>query len=403
MNSGTKPEVDDLILRIYDTALNPRVWPELLQDIAHYCNARGAFIFELEGQGRDRRLNAVRASAIFDPQIVRQYLMKHASDELSDQEFFASRSQMSDAIELVPDTEISQELVDAQTGAEVFDRPHMKMQMEFGFKHRAGALLNKDDLYRDRFALQFSLNHGTVKDEDCAAAVKIMPHLAKAISLSRPANQLQRQYESIARAVDQLNVGVAILDYEKRVVFRNAEFDRQIDSYSAFRIGNDGRLAFSQDRFDRSIMDLLGELDGHGRYGARPRKEAVASALDEEEGFALCVEVAPLPTADDFGETSLNGHIVYSLDTSQSYQVRTDTLRDLFDLTKSESEIVGLLAEGLTNQQISDQRTKSVHTINTQVKSILSKTRAANRTQLIRLVTNLSTAMKPNEGDKDDK
>ena len=393
MGSGAKPDANDLILRIYDTALNPRIWPELLQDIARFCNARGAFIFEMEGQGEDRRLNAVRASAIFDPDIVRQYLALHAKDELSDQEFFASRSQMTDAIDLVPDTEISGQLIDATTGAEVFDRPHMKMQMQFGFKHRAGALLNKDDLYRDRFALQFSLNHGVVKDEDRAAAAVLMPHLAKAISLARPANQLQRRYESIARAVDNLNVGVAILDFEKRVVFRNGEFDRQMAEYRAFRVGNDGRLAFSQDRFDRSVVDLLGDARRHGQYGARPRKEAVATVLDDEETFALCVEIAPLPTADDFGETSLDGHIVYSLDTSQSYAVRTDTMRDLFDLTRSEAEVVELLAEGLTNQQISEKRTKSIHTINTQVKSILSKTRTANRTQLIRLATNLSTAL----------
>lgn len=400
MNSGTKPDVNDLILRIYDTALDSKIWPELLQDIATYCNARGAFIFELEGQAEERKLNAVRASAIFDPNIVRDYLQKHAMDELSDQEFFASRSQKkSDAIELVPDTEISQDLIDTKTGAAVFDRPHMKTQMEFGFKHRAGALLNKDDLFRDRFALQFSLNHGVVKDEDCAAAAQLMPHLAKAISLARPTTQLQRRYESVTRAVNHLNIGVAILDFEKRVVFRNAEFDRQIETYRAFRVGNDGQLAFSQDRFDRSVTELLGDARLHGQFGGRPRKEAIASTFDDDDGFALCVEIAPLPNADEFGETSLNGHIVYSLDTSQSYSVRTDVLRDLFDLTKSEAEVVSLMAEGLTNQQVSEKRTKSIHTINTQVKSILSKTRTANRTQLIRLATNLSTAMMSQSDD----
>ena len=393
MASGDKPNVNDLVLKIYDTALDPATWPEILQEVAWYCNARGAFIFELEGQGETRRLNAVRASAIFDPEMVRAYLANHAEDELSDQEFFASRSRMTDAIELVPDTELDSQLRDSEKGLGVFERPHMQAQMSFGFKHRAGALLNKDDLLRDRFALQFSLDHGIVKPEDCDAAKVLMPHLAKAISLARPTNALQRKYESVARAVDRLNVGVAILDHDRRVVFRNEEFDRQMDDYKAFRVGNDGRLAFSQDKFDRSVQDLLGDISNHGHFGARPRKEAVASALDGDDVFALCVEIAPLPTAMEFGETALDGHIVYSLDTSQAYAVRTDTLKELFDLTKSEAQVVSLLAEGLTNQQISEARTKSVHTINTQVKSVLAKTRTANRTQLIRLVTNLSTAL----------
>ena len=48
------------------------------------------------------------------------------------------------------------------------------------------------------------------------------------------------------------------------------------------------------------------------------------------------------------------------------------------------------MAEGMTNREISDRREKSVETINTQTKSILAKTMSANRTQLIRLATNLS-------------
>ena len=49
----------------------------------------------------------------------------------------------------------------------------------------------------------------------------------------------------------------------------------------------------------------------------------------------------------------------------------------------------GLLAEGLTNRQISDRRNRSVETINSQVKSLLAKADCANRTQLIRRATTI--------------
>jgi len=393
MGPASKPTADDLILRIYDTALDSAVWPELLNDIAHFCNARGAFLFELQGEGQKRVLNAVRHSSYFVPEIVRDYLALHHDDELADQEFFATRSQMTDEIDLIPDDELAGLLKNQKTGGDVFSRPHMQMQMKFGIKHRAGALLNKDDRFRDRLALQFGVDHGPVRPEDRHNASLLMPHLAKAIQLSRPSNMAQRQYNSIAQAVNHLKIGVCILDNRARVVFRNAEFDRQIEQYRAFRVAQDGKLSFNQDKFDRSVADLLGHYSQHGKFGARPRKEAVATVLDEDSTFALCVEVAPLPSAEGFGEMALDGHILYSLDTSQSFKVRTDVLRDLFELTRSEAEVVGLMAEGLTNQQISDQRTKSIHTINTQVKSILSKTQASNRTQLIRLATNLSTTL----------
>jgi DNA-binding CsgD family transcriptional regulator len=49
-------------------------------------------------------------------------------------------------------------------------------------------------------------------------------------------------------------------------------------------------------------------------------------------------------------------------------------------------------SEGLTNVQISERRSKSVETINSQVKSILDKTQTANRTQAIRLATNITSS-----------
>lgn len=53
-------------------------------------------------------------------------------------------------------------------------------------------------------------------------------------------------------------------------------------------------------------------------------------------------------------------------------------------LTKSEAEIVALISQGLTNKEISSCRNRSIATINSQVKAILSKTHSRNRTELVR-------------------
>jgi DNA-binding NarL/FixJ family response regulator len=62
----------------------------------------------------------------------------------------------------------------------------------------------------------------------------------------------------------------------------------------------------------------------------------------------------------------------------------------LFELTGAETDVLALMAEGLTNREISERRSTSITTVNSQTKAILSKTTTANRTQLVRLVTNLS-------------
>ena len=242
-------------------------------------------------------------------------------------------------------------------------------------------------------------DYGPAKPADIAAAESILPHLAKALDVTRPATIAREQRDNLAESINHLNVGICILDQRRRTIFRNIEFDRQLDRYDSFRVDRDGRLALNPDRFDRTIIDLFDHHGHHGKYGARPRKEAIASSINDDGEFALCVEVIPLRRADEFGEMHLDGHVIYSLDTSQSYDLRARMISDLYGLSRSETEILTLMAEGLTNPEISDRRTKSIHTVNSQVKSVLAKTQAANRTQLIRLATNLSVGFPRKEAD----
>jgi len=359
------------------------LWPSVLTEIARYVNAQGAFIFEMEGFGDERLIKAPHFSTAYSSEAVTEYLSLHGEQELRDQDRFAYHSKAADGLELIRDEVL------ADSEEELLARANTQMMIRFGLRYRAGALLNKDQIFQDRFALQFSESHGPLSDGEQARAHLIMPHIAKALSVGRPTQALDQKYNSVATMVDRLKVGVCVLDELGRVVFRNTEFTRQLESYKAFRVEPNGRLRFSQSSFDKSLQELFGGILNHGHFGGRPRKEAVSATLDDGD-FALCIEVVPLDKAPDFGEVELKGHIIYSLDTSVSYNIKGDILTRLFSLTKSESDVLELLADGLTNLQISEARGKSIHTINSQVKSVLAKTHTANRTQLIRMATNVS-------------
>lgn len=54
-------------------------------------------------------------------------------------------------------------------------------------------------------------------------------------------------------------------------------------------------------------------------------------------------------------------------------------------LTRREREILRLMADGLTNVQISDTLTVSCHTVNTHVEHVLTKLHASNRVQAVRI------------------
>lgn len=378
-------ELSDLILAIYDTTINPGAWPEVLDQASRYIGATGAMIFELEGPGDQRRIRVPHVSKIYDTQLVAGYINKYHAEELIDQDIFAGLSRPADQIHFVTDDAL------ANSEAELLARANVRAMIENGIRYRMAALLDKDLVDRDRFALQFTPRTGPISKEHIEKALLIAPHIAKARNISRPTRQLADAFRSVADCIDMLVIGVCILDAQGRIVHLNQEFQRQLDAYPVFRKDRSGKLIMRSSAPAEALGALRGSLANHGRFGARPRKEAITTVI-EDKPHTLCIEVAPLTSASEFGEPKLNGHIVYSMDAGNFYEIDGAMLASIFSLTQTEATILEMLAEGLTNTQISERRSKSVETVNSQVKSILDKTQSANRTQLIRLATNISSS-----------
>ncbi len=373
-----------LILDIYDAALNPALWPDVLYKVSEYCGAMGAFFFELEDGPKGQFIVSPHFTSAFDADLVYGYLEEHREREILDQAIFADHSKRGDRIELISDDVL------APDRATLESRPNAQRMRELGVHYRAGALLNKDILFKDRFAMQFSRKQGPLAGDKVVKSSMLLPHIAKAISLGRPASQLAAKYSAVLESLNKLKLGVCIVDGQGRVVLRNNEFDRQTETHDAFGISQSGSLVINKPDAARSVQKMLDSAANHGRFGARPRKEAIIIEPDNCEG-ALCVEIVPLTSAPQIDSRLRGSSIVFSLDTNSRTEIDAPKLGQLYGLTATEEKILDLVAEGLTNAQIAKTRGKSVETVNTQVKSLLSKTLADNRTQLLRLATQTSS------------
>lgn len=373
----------ELILQVYDAAIDPTKWPEVLDRVSAFLGARGALIFRMGESGTTCKLEAPFFSAAYDPARVAEYLREHERQELVDQERFALYSKRSDAIELVSDTVLF------DTEEEFLSRANVVAMAKVGIRYRSGALLNKDNIYRDRFSMQFSRSHGPLNAVDIEKSGSILPHIAKALNVNRPAEQLFEKFRCVIGCLDLLKVGVCLLDKNGLVILKNKEFQRQLESYDAYHLAVTGKLALNDEKANQNVRQLLCGVERHGQFGARPRKEAIVAVLDGED-YRLCIEVLPLYKLAELGSAPLSGYVLYSLDTSMPLDFNASMMSNLFDLTAAETEVLGLIAEGLSNREIADRRSKSVETINSQAKSLFNKTYTANRTQLVRLATNLS-------------
>ncbi|MBX9465486.1 MAG: helix-turn-helix transcriptional regulator [Aquamicrobium sp.] len=392
--------IDGIILSIYDAAVEPDRWPAVLDRIARMADARGAFIFDIDTSPRDGpRVGATYHTTNYERPLIEAYLRRHNEEELRDQATFAAFSRSGDQVELVPDSVL------APSRQELMQHANAQTMASYGIHHRAGALLNKDHYYSDRFAVQFSQRAGPATGERLRALQTVMPHIAKALNIGRHTSRQFTARHAILDVFDLLRIGICILTASGEVVMANKEFERQRDHLGAFRIDHTKRLLASNEAVRLELASLFASAGNHGKFGARPRKEAVLHPL-EQDGMALCLEVTPLFMPDMLGDRAFSGFALFSLDTSQAYNIDTSFLAQAFSLTKSEEAILSMLAEGLTNAQISERRQRSLETVSSQVKTVLAKTMSQNRTQLIRLATEFNPRMfvgstVPHTGDEE--
>ncbi len=382
-------ELQKVIMSVYDAALDPAMWPSVLDRIAELSDARGAFIFDLDSGEKNLMVRATHHTTNYDPSLVSEYLASHNEEEMEDQEKFAAHSSAGDQINLVPDEVL------AENRAALMQRSNAITMASYGIYHRAGALLNKDNYQSDRFALQFSKRAGQASGARLEFIQAIMPHIAKSLNMGRRAASQIEGHAAVLSVLNHLRIGVCILSSRGDVILKNSEFDRQIDESRAFQISSSGRLLPYDEDVRGRLVKLCGGISDHGKYGARPRKEAIFHPF-ERDGLGLCIDVAPLSGRSFLGDRGFDGYVLFSLDASQPQKVDTAYMARSFGLTRSEEAVLKMLTEGLTNAQISERRGRSQETVNTQIKNVLSKTMLDNRTQLLRLATEFSPGLMVN-------
>ncbi len=380
----------DLTLKIYDAVADPAAWQPLLDEVVDRTRAHGSIVFEWHEAGSVRHLVAPLHSTRYPDNLLSLYLDKCARLEELDQDIIRKHTTDHDAVELLDDTLI------ASTPEELRSTEHVKFLESIGIFHRVAGVMNKDNRWISLFSLQLGAGRPQLNAEERAFLSPQLPHLAKALDLSIPLRQLHQRYKAVLSAMDQLRIGLCVLDRRGLMVAQNEEFQRQQESYRSIRVGADGRLMLGSAEANKRLADLMKHVGRHGQFGARPRKESVVSDPTD----TLCIEVSPLKNADEIGTTSFDGFLICSTDTSLPINCNFERVGTAFGLTQTETALVEPIAQGLTNPEIADRRERAVATINAQIKSILSKSGCANRTQFVRAMMRFGTQFLREEAHK---
>ncbi|MEM6479931.1 MAG: LuxR family transcriptional regulator [Pseudomonadota bacterium] len=335
-------DIHATVLSIYDAVADEALWPGVLQRCADEIDALGCIIFEWHDSDHGRALSAPLASSYYDPAAISRYVSRCFADEASDQDVFEAHSLARDSVDLIEDDVL------AASATQLDARANVQVLRKLGIKHRAAGLLNKDNTAVARFSIQLADGRGRLSDRERAHLGALLPHIAKALDLGRPAQQLAAVHQSMLSAMDRLSIGVCVIDPGGRIVARNAEFRRQDEAHRMFDIGPGGIFRLREARHEKRFQTLKEHALNHGRFGARPRKEAIMA----DDSTFLCLEVTPLHRSQEMGARAFDGFLLYSTDTSRPVRCDTRPMQSAYGLTNAERALIDLISEGLTNNQI---------------------------------------------------
>jgi DNA-binding CsgD family transcriptional regulator len=370
-----------LISKIYDAAIDPSLWSDTLFDIAKAVGANGAMVFEVVQGAKGEQIIAPHFSKNFDSEIVAAYLEAFNEQEIIDQGHFARLSDQAKGLQMISDKAF---YPDDATLAKL---PNVQAMMENGLFRRAGTLLNKDFWKIDRFALQFGQDHGPATTSELALMNKLLPHMAKSLRVGRP---LGAEYKlvQLKERLSTLSFGVGVLERNGFPIASNPVFDKIIEVHPIFRKLSTGQIELRSEQNQSPYFNLMKGENAHGISGAYPRKEAL---VFDVEGGTLFVEICPTSAHPELGFLPEGTRLMTILDTSKGHKIKTEIIGRFFKLTKTEGHVLELIAEGFSNIEIAEIRSRSVETIHSQTKSLFKKTNTQNRTELVQLALSLNS------------
>ena len=184
-----------------------------------------------------------------------------------------------------------------------------------------------------------------------------------------------RKAELSAEAIVASSPSAALLSDKSGKII---SYNELAEKYFGASIG----LNLSETALDENLLQEISEwaLNTSERY--------LLLQYQMEDGAKFNL-LAARTTLSDIDHGSGNSHREYIILSSTHIELSdaaNDAIADAFRLSKTETEVANFLVQGFAPTAIAEQRHASIHTVRTQIKSILKKVEAKNASDLVRIL-----------------
>lgn len=373
----------DFIPRIYETITQPENWNSVLQEFAFLCGAA------------DSQL--IFADTLLEEVSFRHRSFKHAPEVLAkmDEAIMANGSG-AQAFEVVSQYPVQTWVTEEIAHKKPIDQlPHVKLMKELIGQERSVALcLNATPIWFDGLILHFKTERGNITEDETAISQIFLPHMAKAVEMSRPFLLLKQRFNAILSVIDRLQIGIVITNEVAEIITCNSEAENQL-------AGNNG-LSQSRNKKLHSRSGKIQTILAEQIFAAANTKDPAAfqaTILSPKRTGELpwLLDIFPLGNLGGEIDRRFKGAAILITDPDKKEMISTRGMEKIFDLTQAESNICELITRGFRAEDVAEERNATLHTVRSQIKSLLHKTATSSQLDLVRLALKVNLPVERKE------
>jgi DNA-binding CsgD family transcriptional regulator len=219
--------------------------------------------------------------------------------------------------------------------------------------------------------------------DEVAALQRLVPHVRNAIAVYQALEANRSEHAVFSGAIEQLAVGIVVLDHDGRIVRSNTVADAilaQDDGVAR----SDGRLRLAA-REHRSRLDAAlaeARVSGAGRVAPIAILRIERSSGRRDYGVAIHRLAPP-----EFMRTGSSPALTLMIsDPERPVLADTAALRQRFGLTRKEAQLAGELAAGLSLDEAATRLGIARNTARSHLRGLFVKTGVSRQGELVRLV-----------------
>ena len=224
-------------------------------------------------------------------------------------------------------------------------------------------------------------------DEDQAISTDIgevndllMGHFARAIKIAKRLVDMDDQHNVVLSLLDRMPIALVLVDAKAQVIETNTLADEILSSDSGLNVKSN--ILDSGIKGDKRLFESIGKMSKHDPAITRGHALSIA---DEQTQNNIMLFIAPLKQHG--AEQKASVAVFISQRKSLPVSLPKE-FSELYELTNKELQITQQLVRGLSIKEISEESTVSQHTVRSQVKSVMRKTRTSRQAELVSLVYN---------------